>query len=57
MPLVFSTTVVTFLIYTLQLFLANILKIDGSQLTGLLTLASPVLNLLSLFFSVHFMLF
>ena len=57
MPLVFSTTVVTFLIYTLQLFLANILKIDGSQLTGLLTLASSVLNLLLvIFFSTFYAL-
>ena len=52
MPLVFSTTIATFLFYPLQLALTTVFNIEGGQLTNLLTLSSFVLNLaLVIFFS------
>ena len=58
MPLVFSTTIATFLFYPLQLFLSKILtNIDGSVLTSVLTFSSFVLNLiLIVFFSTFYAL-
>jgi len=58
MPLVFSTTIATFLFYPLQLFLSKILtNIDGSILTSVLTFSSFVLNLiLIVFFSTFYAL-
>ncbi len=45
MPLVFSTTIATFLFYPLQLILSKLVTVEGGQLTKLLTLSSFVLNL------------
>jgi len=57
MPLVFSTTIATFLFYPLQLIVSNILPVEGSQLTSLLTLVSFGLNLfLVVFFSTFYAL-
>ena len=58
MPLVFSTTIATFLFYPLQLLLSNILiNVDKSIITSLLTLSSFVLNLfLIVFFSTFYSL-
>jgi preprotein translocase subunit SecY len=57
MPLVFSTTIATFLFYPLQLILAKITIIGSGQLTNLLTLSSFVLNLvLVVFFSTFYAL-
>ena len=56
MPLVFSTTIATFLIYPVQLVLANVAAESG-QLTNLLTLVSFGLNLvLVVFFSTFYAL-
>lgn len=55
MPLVFSTTIATFLFYPLQLGLSKIFP--GGQLTNFLTLSSFVLNLvLVVFFSTFYAL-
>ena len=57
MPLVFSTTIATFLFYPLQIVLSKISIIDGAQLTSVLTFASFVLNLfLIVFFSTFYAL-
>jgi len=58
MPLVFSTTIGTFLLYPLQLFLSKFLTIiDGSLLTNLITFISLGLNLvLIVFFSTFYAL-
>lgn len=40
MPLVFSTTIATFLFYPLQLILSKLVTVEGGQLTKLLTLSS-----------------
>jgi preprotein translocase subunit SecY len=57
MPLVFSTTIATFLFYPLQIVLSKISIIDSTQLTSLLTLASFILNLcLIVFFSTFYSL-
>jgi len=57
MPLVFSTTIATFLFYPLQLFISNFLKVENGQLTNLLTLSSFLLNLvLVVFFSTFYAL-
>jgi len=57
MPLVFSTTIATFLFYPLQLVLSKILSAEGGQLTNFLTLASFGLNLvLVVFFSTFYAL-
>jgi len=57
MPLVFSTTIATFLFYPLQLVIANIFSIEGSSLTSILTFVSFALNLvLVIFFSSFYSL-
>ena len=57
MPLVFSTTIATFLFYPLQLILSNVFSVDGGSLTNLLTLSSFILNLvLVVFFSTFYAL-
>jgi preprotein translocase subunit SecY len=57
MPLVFSTTIATFLFYPLQLGLSKIFTMENGQLTNLLTLSSFVLNLiLVVFFSTFYAL-
>ena len=57
MPLVFSTTIATFLFYPLQIVLSKTSIIDGAQLTSVLTFASFVLNLfLIVFFSTFYAL-
>jgi preprotein translocase subunit SecY len=57
MPLVFSTTIATFLFYPLQIVLSGIFTVEGNQLTNLLTIASFVLNLiLVVFFSTFYSL-
>jgi preprotein translocase subunit SecY len=57
MPLVFSTTIATVLIYPLQLLLTSIFSIVGNQLTSLLTFCSFGLNLvLVVFFSSFYAL-
>ena len=57
MPLVFSTTIATFLFYPLQLILSNIFSVDGNVLTNLLTFSSFILNLiLVVFFSTFYAL-
>jgi len=57
MPLVFSTTIATFLFYPLQIVLSKIFAMGDSQLTNLLTLSSFVLNLvLVVFFSTFYAL-
>jgi preprotein translocase subunit SecY len=57
MPLVFSTTIATFLFYPLQLGLSKIFPAEGGQLTNFLVLSSFVLNLiLVVFFSTFYAL-
>ena len=57
MPLVFSTTIATFLFYPLQLFISNFLKVENGKVTNLLTLSSFLLNLvLVVFFSTFYAL-
>jgi preprotein translocase subunit SecY len=58
MPLVFSTTIATFLFYPLQLLLSKILtSFDGALLTNILTFSSFILNLvLIVFFSTFYAL-
>jgi preprotein translocase subunit SecY len=57
MPLVFSTTIATFLFYPLQIVLSKVFAMGDSQLTNLLTLSSFVLNLvLVVFFSTFYAL-
>jgi preprotein translocase subunit SecY len=58
MPLVFSTTIATFLLYPFQLLISKLLtNIDGTVLTSLLTFASFILNLfLIVFFSTFYAL-
>jgi len=57
MPLVFSTTIATFLFYPLQIALSKVFVTGGGQLTNLLTLSSFVLNLiLVVFFSTFYAL-
>jgi preprotein translocase subunit SecY len=56
-PLVFSTTITTFLFYPLQLALSNIFTVEGGFVTNFLTLTSFVLNLvLVVFFSIFYSL-
>jgi|TARA_B110000003_G_scaffold53140_1_gene52855 preprotein translocase subunit SecY len=58
MPLVFSTTIATFLLYPLQLFLSKFLtSLDGGTLTSVITFVSLGLNLvLIVFFSTFYAL-
>ena len=57
MPLVFSTTIATFLFYPLQLALVGGLSLQGEQLTSLLTFFSFTLNIvLVVFFSSFYAL-
>jgi preprotein translocase subunit SecY len=57
MPLVFSTTIATFLFYPLQLFITGLFSISGNALTSLLTFASFTLNIiLVVFFSSFYAL-
>ena len=58
MPLVFSTTIATFLLYPLQLFLSKFLtSVDGDLLKNVITFASLGLNLvLIVFFSTFYAL-
>jgi preprotein translocase subunit SecY len=57
MPLVFSTTIATFLFYPLQLGLSKIFPVENGQLTNFLVLSSFVLNLvLVVFFSTFYAL-
>jgi preprotein translocase subunit SecY len=57
MPLVFSTTIATFLFYPLQIVLSKVFAMGDGQLTNLLTLSSFVLNLvLVVFFSTFYAL-
>jgi len=58
MPLVFSTTIATFLLYPLQIFLSKFLtSVDGNLLTSVITFASLGLNLvLIVFFSTFYAL-
>ena len=57
MPLVFSTTIATFLFYPLQLVLSKIFAVGGGQLTSVLTFLSFGLNLvLVVFFSTFYAL-
>jgi len=57
MPLVFSTTIATFLFYPLQILLSNIFTTEAGQLTNILTFASFALNLiLVVFFSTFYAL-
>jgi len=57
MPLVFSTTIATFLFYPCQLILSKILTTEGGQLTNILTFFSFSLNLvLVVFFSTFYAL-
>jgi preprotein translocase subunit SecY len=57
MPLVFSTTIATFLFYPLQLFITGLFSISGNALTSLLTIASFTLNIiLVVFFSSFYAL-
>ena len=57
MPLVFSTTIATFLFYPLQLVLSKIFTAGGGQLTSVLTFLSFGLNLvLVVFFSTFYAL-
>ena len=44
MPLVFSTTIATFLFYPLQLFLTGVFSMVGASLTSILTFSSFALN-------------
>jgi preprotein translocase subunit SecY len=57
MPLVFSTTIATFLFYPLQLALTGGLSLAGNQLTNILTFCSFALNIvLVIFFSSFYAL-
>ena len=57
MPLVFSTTIATFLFYPIQLLLSKIFTVYGNNLSNLLTLSSFTLNLvLVIFFSTFYAL-
>jgi len=57
MPLVFSTTIATFLFYPLQLFISKVFTVENGQLTNLLTLTSFGLNIvLVVFFSTFYAL-
>jgi preprotein translocase subunit SecY len=57
MPLVFSTTIATFLFYPLQLALTGGLSLTGNQVTNLLTFLSVLLNVvLVIFFSSFYAL-
>jgi preprotein translocase subunit SecY len=57
MPLVFSTTIATFLFYPIQLLFTNLFSFVGAQFTSLLTLTSFGLNLvLVVFFSSFYAL-
>ena len=57
MPLVFSTTIATFLFYPLQLALTGGLSLEGNQLTNILTFSSFALNIvLVVFFSSFYAL-
>ena len=57
MPLVFSTTIATFLFYPLQLALTGGFALTGNQLTNLLTFCSFALNVvLVVFFSSFYAL-
>jgi preprotein translocase subunit SecY len=57
MPLVFSTTIATFLFYPLQLALTQLFAFNAEQLTSVLTLVSFTLNLiLVVFFSTFYAL-
>jgi len=57
MPLVFSTTIATFLFYPLQIGLSKILPFNDQLLTNLLTFSSFALNLvLVVFFSTFYSL-
>jgi preprotein translocase subunit SecY len=57
MPLVFSTTIATFLFYPLQLFITGLFSISGNALTSLLTFSSFTLNIiLVVFFSSFYAL-
>jgi preprotein translocase subunit SecY len=57
MPLVFSTTIATFLFYPLQLLVSNFFAAESGQLTNILTFVSFALNLvLVVFFSTFYAL-
>ena len=57
MPLVFSTTIATFLFYPLQLALTGGLNLEANQLTNILTFCSFALNIvLVIFFSSFYAL-
>lgn len=57
MPLVFSTTIATFLFYPLQLGLSKVFAVVGDQLTSILVFSSFFLNLiLVVFFSTFYAL-
>ena len=57
MPLVFSSTIATFLFYPLQLLVTNVFSIGGAALTNLLTFFSFGLNIvLVVFFSSFYAL-
>jgi preprotein translocase subunit SecY len=57
MPLVFSTTIATFLFYPLQLLLSKVFTTGGVSLSNLLTVSSFTLNLvLVVFFSTFYAL-
>jgi preprotein translocase subunit SecY len=57
MPLVFSTTIATFLFYPLQLALSKVFTLGSGELTNILTILSFVLNLvLVVFFSTFYAL-
>jgi preprotein translocase subunit SecY len=52
MPLVFSTTIATFLIYSVQLLLSNSFDLSGAQFVNFISISSFILNLvLVIFFS------
>jgi len=57
MPLVFSTTIATFLFYPLQILVSNLFAAEAGQLTNILTFISFALNLvLVVFFSTFYAL-
>ena len=57
MPLVFSTTIATFLFYPLQIIVANVLSVIGSDFNSVLTFLSFALNItLVVFFSSFYAL-
>jgi preprotein translocase subunit SecY len=55
MPLVFSTTIATFLFYPLQLFITGLFSISGNALTSLLTFSSFTLNIILVVFFQQFL--